>query len=105
MMRRAALVTATCLIMIASSCAKKPAYEAPVAPAVAAIWARWWPGYFAHSQAIRLPDGRRIALYCEGSGAPVVMMEAGLGYGAWTWRAVQDQLARTSRTCTYDRAG
>jgi pimeloyl-ACP methyl ester carboxylesterase len=105
MTRPAALLAAACLIMIASSCTKGPAEEASVAPAMAAIWARWWPGYFAHKQAIRLADGRRIALYCEGSGGPLVMMEAGLGYGAWTWRAVQDQIARTSRTCTYDRAG
>jgi pimeloyl-ACP methyl ester carboxylesterase len=105
MTRGWALLAAICLDMTASSCTKEPATEAPVAPAVAAVWARWWPGYFANKRAIRLADGRLITLYCEGSGGPLVMMEAGLGYGAWTWRAVQDQLARTSRTCTYDRAG
>jgi pimeloyl-ACP methyl ester carboxylesterase len=40
-----------------------------------------------------------------GSGAPTVVFESGLGDGASSWRKVQAQIARTTRACSYDRAG
>ena len=50
--------------------------------------------------------GRRIHLDCRGSGAPIVVFESGLDmYGSLSWSAVQDQIARTTRACSYDRAG
>jgi pimeloyl-ACP methyl ester carboxylesterase len=67
--------------------------------------AAWWKHYRADARLVRLPDGKRLSLYCEGKGAPVVMMESGLGSGAWTWHKVQTAIARTTRTCVYDRAG
>lgn len=65
----------------------------------------WWSGYLAKAQAVALPDGRRMTLYCEGHGAPVVVLDSGLGDGAWSWSAVQDQIATRTRVCSYDRAG
>ena len=65
----------------------------------------WWDGYFTGSTRIALPDGRRINLYCQGKGAPTVVLDAGLGEGAWTWRTVQGRIAATTRVCAYDRAG
>lgn len=67
--------------------------------------ASWWTGYLAHSELVRLPDGRSINLYCEGKGGPVVVLDAGLGDGAWSWSQVQDQIAQRTRVCAYDRAG
>lgn len=50
--------------------------------------------------------GRRIHLDCRGSGAPIVVFESGLDmYGSLSWSAVQDQVARSTRACSYDRAG
>ena len=50
--------------------------------------------------------GRRIHLDCRGAGAPVVVFESGLDmYGSLSWSAVQDQVAQTTRACSYDRAG
>lgn len=50
--------------------------------------------------------GRRIHLDCRGSGAPIVVFEAGLDvYGSLSWSAVQEPVARTTRACSYDRAG
>lgn len=50
--------------------------------------------------------GRRIHLDCRGAGAPIVVFESGLDmYGSLSWSAVQDQVAQTTRACTYDRAG
>jgi len=67
--------------------------------------AGWWDHYRDDARLVRLPDGKQLSLYCEGAGAPVVVMESGLGLGAWTWSKVQAPLARTTRTCVYDRAG
>src|SRR4051794_15303531 len=55
----------------------------------------------------RLVDigGRRLHLYCIGSGSPAVILEAGLGWGMGTWGQVQPKVAETTRVCSYDRAG
>jgi pimeloyl-ACP methyl ester carboxylesterase len=65
----------------------------------------WWAGYLADSRLISLPGGRKLNLYCQGKGAPVVVLESGLGAGAFNWRMVQASLARTTKVCAYDRAG
>jgi len=74
------------------------AAEAPAPPS-------WWTGFLSGVQSVRLPDGRRMDLYCEGKGAPVVVLDSGLGDGAWSWSKVQDQIAAKTRVCAYDRAG
>jgi pimeloyl-ACP methyl ester carboxylesterase len=49
--------------------------------------------------------GRRQHLYCTGQGGPTVILEAGnLGMSAH-WIRVQQEVARTTRVCGYDRAG
>ncbi len=65
----------------------------------------WWFRYKDASQQVRLPDGREITLHCEGAGAPVVVLDSGLGDGAASWRKVQGEIAKTTRVCAYDRAG
>jgi len=64
----------------------------------------WWRGYEAGPVA-KTPDGRKLRYFCQGKGAPVALLESGLGSGAWSWRTVQPQMARTTRVCSYDRAG
>ncbi|MBS0374635.1 MAG: alpha/beta hydrolase [Proteobacteria bacterium] len=54
---------------------------------------------------VQLPDGRRLNLLCEGTGSPTVILEAGAGGSTLDWRRVQPPLARTTRVCSYDRAG
>jgi len=64
--------------------------------------ARWKPP----GRLVEVEPGRRMHLYCTGSGAPTVVLEAGLGdFGLSSWRFVQPQLSALSRTCSYDRAG
>ena len=70
-----------------------------------AVRAAWWEGFLAHGKLVALPDGRRMHLYCEGSGGPMVVLDAGLGDGAWSFASIQDQIARSRRVCAYDRAG
>lgn len=61
----------------------------------------------AYAQPQRLVDigGRRMNLYCTGSGSPTVVLDAGGGSWSLTWRYVQPLIAQTTRVCSYDRAG
>ena len=49
--------------------------------------------------------GHRINLYCEGVGAPTVVMEMGAAEPAMLFRPVQDGVAAFTRACVYDRPG
>jgi pimeloyl-ACP methyl ester carboxylesterase len=61
---------------------------------------------YEHAQTlVTLPDGRRLNLFCMGSGTPVVMFEAGGGDDSLSFRRVQGRLAAITRVCSYDRAG
>ena len=58
----------------------------------------------------RLVDvgGRRMHLLCSGAsaaGSPTVVLEAGASAFAIDWTLVQREVARTTRVCSYDRAG
>jgi len=78
----------------------------PASPALAQAPPNpWWTGFIGEGKAVNLPGGRSLYLYCEGAGAPVVVMDSGLGDDAVNWRRVQDPIAATTRVCVYDRAG
>jgi pimeloyl-ACP methyl ester carboxylesterase len=72
-------------------------YEAVMAPGDAAR-------YPAVGQRIDV-GGYSLHLNCTGAGSPTVILEA--GFGAWStdWGSVQPGLSKTTRTCSYDRAG
>jgi pimeloyl-ACP methyl ester carboxylesterase len=55
----------------------------------------------------RLVDigGHKMHLYCTGSGAPTVVLEAGASSFAIDWQLVQPEVARNNRVCAYDRLG
>jgi pimeloyl-ACP methyl ester carboxylesterase len=55
----------------------------------------------------RLVDvgGRQLHLYCIGEGTPTVVLEAGATSLSAAWARVQPEVARTTRVCSYDRAG
>lgn len=74
--------------------------SAPPSPAL-----RWWAGYLNDAQAVKLPDGRTMNLYCTGAGGPVVVLDSGLGDGAWSWSGVQGAIAEKTRVCSFDRPG
>lgn len=64
---------------------------------------------------VRLPNGRRIYLRCQGTGRPTVILEAGLRNRADVWSEKADPrqaeppvfqaLARRTKVCAYDRPG
>jgi pimeloyl-ACP methyl ester carboxylesterase len=49
--------------------------------------------------------GYSLLLNCTGTGRPTVILESGLGDLSVEWRAVQPEVAKFSRVCSYDRAG
>jgi pimeloyl-ACP methyl ester carboxylesterase len=49
--------------------------------------------------------GYRLHINCTGRGSPTVVIEAGWGDFSASWSWVQPEVARTTRICTYDRAG
>lgn len=50
--------------------------------------------------------GYRLHINCTGTGGPTVVIEAGLGDWSTSWGGyVQPEVAKTTRVCTYDRAG
>ena len=51
-------------------------------------------------------DGYRLHINCTGTGSPTVVIVAGLGDWSTSWGGVvQPEVAKTTRVCTYDRAG
>lgn len=49
--------------------------------------------------------GYRLHINCTGTGSPAVVIDAGLGDWSTTWGGVQEEVAKMTRVCTYDRAG
>lgn len=50
-------------------------------------------------------DGRKMHIYCSGSGNPTVILDSGLGDSYLSWRKVQPRIAQFAQVCSYDRAG
>jgi pimeloyl-ACP methyl ester carboxylesterase len=54
---------------------------------------------------VSIGGGRSLFMHCVGRGSPAVVLAAGLKSDTSSWRDVQPQLGRITRTCSYDRAG
>jgi len=50
-------------------------------------------------------NGARMHIDCIGAGSPVIVLDTGYGNNATTWEKVQPELSKTTRVCSYDRAG
>lgn len=49
--------------------------------------------------------GYKLHLYCQDTGSPTVVMDAGTGTTGLYWSLVQPTVAKSVHTCVYDRAG
>lgn len=52
--------------------------------------------------------GRHLRIACQGTAAPTVIVETGMGMAATTnpaWQGIAGRIAATARICRYDRAG
>jgi len=64
------------------------------------LWSRYpVPGKFYSV------NGSSMHIYCVGTGSPSVVLESGRGDDWLYWQKVQPELAKTTRVCSYDRAG
>jgi pimeloyl-ACP methyl ester carboxylesterase len=50
-------------------------------------------------------NGHRMHMVCKGEGSPAVILEAGGSAESLWWYRVQNQLAKHTRVCAYDRPG
>jgi len=62
-------------------------------------------GYAHPQRRIEVEPGRRMNLYCIGSGSPTVVFDSGLSDWSNTWALIQPAVATRTRACSYDRAG
>ena len=60
---------------------------------------------FSHPNQMVDIGGRRLNLYCSGSGANTVIFDSPSGMGGWVWHNVQPEVAKLTRACVFDRAG
>ncbi|MDF1587700.1 MAG: alpha/beta hydrolase [Gammaproteobacteria bacterium] len=49
--------------------------------------------------------GYKVHLYCQGHGAPTVIIDAGLGDDSWDWQDIVKSASNKTQTCVYDRPG
>jgi predicted alpha/beta hydrolase family esterase len=80
--------------------------------ALAVIAAGGLLGGCGGSEAVDLSGGARVemggwSLYlkCEGDGSPTVVLDAGFYDSHTVWVPVESDVSRSTRTCSYDRAG
>ena len=71
-----------------------------------------FPSSSAQGQSLSPPGkmvnvgGYTLHLNCSGKGRPTVVLEGGAGAGfSFDWALVQPEIAKTTRVCSYDRAG
>lgn len=89
-------------ILLLLACVHAQGATSPTAPNTA--FARDDP--YAHPQRrVDIGHGRRMNLYCIGSGTPTVLFDSGLSDWGYTWALVQPAIAQRHRACVYDRAG
>ena len=60
---------------------------------------------YLHPQRLVDVGGRRVNLYCTGSGSPTVVLDTDGDDTTSAWRFVQPAIARTTRVCSYDPPG
>lgn len=61
--------------------------------------------YLQPQQLVAIGKGRRLNLYCKGSGTPTVVFDSGMGDSMMVWALVQPAVAAATKACSYDRAG
>jgi pimeloyl-ACP methyl ester carboxylesterase len=81
----------------ATACCAASFAQAPAAPDTELA--------FSHPNQMVDIGGRRLNLYCSGSGTNTVIFDAPSGSGGWIWHKVQPAIARQTRACVFDRAG
>lgn len=61
--------------------------------------------YASPQRLVEIAPGRKVHLFCLGSGSPTVVITAGLAHWTLQWRKVQPKVAEFTRVCSWDRPG
>lgn len=61
--------------------------------------------YVRPQRLVEVEHGRKMNLYCKGTGSPTVVFDSGLSDWSNTWALIQPAVATRTRACSYDRAG
>ena len=104
--RLAAAATLTAILgaLAPGSSAQTP--DAPTAAAaVPALPDAVAAEYVRPHDRVEIEDGRRLNLFCMGSGERTVLFDAGGSDWSVIWALVQPRVAARARACAYDRAG
>lgn len=64
----------------------------------------FWSSHPPVGQFVRV-NGLKMHINCIGSGSPTVILESELGSDSLEWGQVQPVISKTTRVCSYDRAG
>ena len=70
-----------------------------------AIFSRYEAGKYSPPGYLVDVGGYKLHLHCSGNGTPTVVLDTGLGLPAASFGPLQRELAKTTRVCSYDRAG
>lgn len=60
---------------------------------------------YLHAGQLVAADGSQLNLYCTGNGSPTVLFDSGHQDWAPAWAVVQPEVAKWTRTCSFDRPG
>ena len=63
------------------------------------------PVYTRPQRLVEIEPGRRLNLYCTGTGSPTVVFESGLTDETAVWGFAQPTIAEHTQACSYERAG
>lgn len=61
--------------------------------------------YAKSAELVDIGGGRHLNMRCAGQGSPAVILESGAIADSMTWYKVQPIVAKSTRVCSYDRAG
>ncbi|MGB7554634.1 MAG: alpha/beta hydrolase [Candidatus Korobacteraceae bacterium] len=70
-----------------------------------AIALRYYRATYSPLGKIYRVNGHDMHIYCTGEGSPTIVLDAGMGNDSLAWAKVQPELSKTTRVCSYDRAG
>lgn len=90
---------ARCALLLWVAALVAPALAAEAAPPVDQR------EYARAQQLIDVGGGRKMNLFCKGSGSPTVVFDSGTGLAGWDWLRVHPAIAKKTRACVCDRPG
>ena len=97
-MRNWSVIAAAMLALASTAGAEGPTPPSGVSPEIAAE-------YLKPHQLVDVGGGRKLNLFCTGTGKHTVLFDSGLSDWSVIWALVQPGVAEHARACTYDRAG